>query len=265
MDYAAIEQAALALPRYERIELAYRLTLSLDGTGPPEPGGPEAALSLPAAPRETLACKLIASLTPPPAIEEEPLPQSEIDAAWQSEIQRRIKETETGAVKPIPYAEMLPRARKLLAMLQHLRRWNASPAGSDPTRPNKIHHHRSDAMDCEQIQRDALALPDTERAALAHCLLQNGKADPHTAPMAEWRKVHQAALALPEAERDELCRNLLVSLEPQEGLVSEAEAEASWLPEIRRRVAEIDRGEAQMIPHAEVMRKAREILKLAKR
>lgn len=120
-------------------------------------------------------------------------------------------------------------------------------------------------MDCEQTKQAALALPESERAELAHCLLQNGKPVPHTAPTAEWRKIHQAALALPESERDELCRNLLVSLEPQEGLVSEEEAEASWLPEIRRRVAEIERGEAQMIPHAEVMRKAREILKLAKR
>ena len=120
-------------------------------------------------------------------------------------------------------------------------------------------------MDCEQTKQAALALPESERAELVHCLLQNGQAVPHTAPMSEWQKIQKAVLGLLEAERDELCRNLLVSLEPQEGLVSEEEAEASWLPEIRRRVAEIDRGEAQMIPHAEVMRKAREILKLAKR
>lgn len=143
-------------------------------------------------------------------------------------------------------------------------------------------------MDSEQIQREALALPEAARTELAHCLLQNGRplSEERQAPelagalsredgrrdgefrpvsgagaMADLRKIRQAALALPEAARNELCRNLLVSLEPQEGLVSEEEAEASWLPEIRRRVAEIDRGEAQMIPHAEVMRKAREILK----
>ena len=124
MDYAALEQAALAMPLYQRIELAYRLTLSLDRPNGPEPGGTDAALSLPIAPRENLAAKLIASLTPPPAIEEEPLPQSEIDAAWQSEIQRRIKETDTGAVKSIPHAEVMQRARKLLDMLEQIQRWH---------------------------------------------------------------------------------------------------------------------------------------------
>lgn len=124
MDYAALEQAALAMPPYQRVELAYRLTISLDHPGPPETGGTDTPFSLPTAQRETLVCQLIASLTPPPAIDEDPPPQSEIDEAWQAEIQRRLRETETGAVKPIPYAELLPRARKLLAMLQHIRRWN---------------------------------------------------------------------------------------------------------------------------------------------
>ena len=124
MDYAAIEQAALALPRYERIELAYRLTLSLDGPGPAEPGGPVEALALPAARRETLAVKLIASLTPPPAIKEKPLPQAEIDEAWRAEIQRRIKETETGAAPSIPHAAVMQRARKLLEMLEQIQRWH---------------------------------------------------------------------------------------------------------------------------------------------
>lgn len=132
MDYAALEQAALAMPLYQRIELAYRLTISLDRPSPPETGGTDAALSLPAAPRETLACKLIASLTPPPAIDEDPLPQAEIDEAWRAEIQRRLQETETGAVNPIPYAELLPRARKLLAMLQHIR---PHPSQQNPQPP----------------------------------------------------------------------------------------------------------------------------------
>lgn len=124
MGYAAIEQAALALPRYERIELAYRLTLSLDGTGPPEPGGPEAALLLPAAPRETLTGRLIASLMPPPAPEAVLMSEPEIDEAWRAEIQRRLRETETGAVKPIPHAEVMQRARKLLDMLEQIQRWH---------------------------------------------------------------------------------------------------------------------------------------------
>ena len=124
MNYAAIEQAALELPRYERLELAYRLTLSLDGPGQPEPDGTEAALALPAARRETLAGQLIASLTPPPDIEAELLPQGEIDEAWRLEIQRRIRETDTGAVKPIPHAEVMQRARKLLEMLDQIHRWH---------------------------------------------------------------------------------------------------------------------------------------------
>ena len=123
-------------------------------------------------------------------------------------------------------------------------------------------------MDYEQIQQAALALPESERAELAHCLLQSSKPlsgerqAPQPAELApELRKIQQAALALPESERNELCRNLLVSLEPQEGLVSEEEAEASWLPEIRRRVAEIDRGEAEMIPYEQVLREVRELLR----
>ena len=122
-------------------------------------------------------------------------------------------------------------------------------------------------MDCEQIQRDALALTETERMDLALQLLRSGKplSDERQAPepsevAPELRKIQDAALALPEAERDELCRNLLVSLEPQEGLVSEEEAEASWLPEIRRRVAEIERGEAEMIPYEQVLREIQELL-----
>lgn len=136
-------------------------------------------------------------------------------------------------------------------------------------------------MDCEQIQRDALALPEAERAELAHCLLQIGKPlsdeapepqlaearigesgrrggesrpAPAAEPMSEWRKVQQAALALPEAERDELCRNLLLSLEPQEGLVSEEEAEAYWLQEAERRLARRQRGEVELIPYEQVLR-----------
>ena len=136
-------------------------------------------------------------------------------------------------------------------------------------------------MDNEQIQAAALALPESERAELALHLLQNGKplADeapepqlaearmgesgrrdgeprpiPATAPMAEWRKVHQAALALPEAERDELCRKLLLSLEPPEGLVSEEEAETYWIQEAERRLARRQRGEVELIPYEQVLR-----------
>ena len=122
-------------------------------------------------------------------------------------------------------------------------------------------------MDSEQIHRAALALPEAARAELAYRLVRSGNPLAEERPetelaeaMPDLREIQQAALALPEAELDELCRNLLISLEPQEGLVSEEEAEAYWIQEAERRVKEIDRGEAQMIPHAEVMRKARELL-----
>ena len=142
-------------------------------------------------------------------------------------------------------------------------------------------------MESEQIQQAALALPEAERAELAHCLLQSGKplADetpepqlaearmgesgrrdgearpvPAAAPPAEWRKVHQAALALPKAERDELCRNLLLSLEPQDGLVSKEEAEAYWLQEAERRLTRRQRGEVELIPYEQVLRELGEDL-----
>ena len=122
-------------------------------------------------------------------------------------------------------------------------------------------------MNSEQIQEAALALPEAERMDLALQLLRSGKplADEGQAPepsevAPELRKIQDAALALPESEQDELCCNLLVNLEPQEGLVSEEEAEASWLPEIRRRVAEIESGKAEMIPYEQVLREIQELL-----
>lgn len=131
-------------------------------------------------------------------------------------------------------------------------------------------------MDGEQIQRAALALPEAARAELAYGLLQdlnpisadgrrNGEMEGGELPAipsceltAEWRKVHKAALALPEAEQDELCHKLLMSLEPQEGRVSEEEAEAYWIQEAERRLARRRRGEVQTIPYEQVLRELRE-------
>ena len=57
------------------------------------------------------------------------------------------------------------------------------------------------------------------------------------------QEVLQVALALDEAERAEIVTALLSSLEPAEVGVEEA-----WREEIRRRVAEIDAGEVELVP-----------------
>ena len=123
-------------------------------------------------------------------------------------------------------------------------------------------------MDCEQIRRAALALPEAERAELAYCLVRSGRTlseeRPGPAPAeasADLREIQQAALALPEAEQDELCCELLISLEPQEGLVSEAETEAYWIQEAERRLARRRRGEVELIPYEQVLREIKEILR----
>jgi putative addiction module component (TIGR02574 family) len=57
------------------------------------------------------------------------------------------------------------------------------------------------------------------------------------------QQVLQVALALDEAERAEIVTALLSSLEP--GVVG---VEGAWREEIRRRVAEIDAGEVELVP-----------------
>ena len=64
----------------------------------------EEALALPEDARTDLVEALIESLEPPA---ESP---AEVDAAWTDEIARRLKDVETGAVKPIPWDE----ARKMI-------------------------------------------------------------------------------------------------------------------------------------------------------
>ena len=64
-------------------------------------------------------------------------------------------------------------------------------------------------------------------------------------------KAHEllkVALSLSESERAELAGLLLRSLEPP----PEADVEEAWREEVRRRVASIDAGEAEMIPWSEV-------------
>ncbi|MGK2913844.1 MAG: addiction module protein [Porticoccaceae bacterium] len=69
--------------------------------------------------------------------------------------------------------------------------------------------------------------------------------------------IEAQALALPIDARAALARRLLQSLEE----VSEAEYERLWGEESARRGAEADNGRVQVIPGAEVARKARSLLR----
>lgn len=73
------------------------------------------------------------------------------------------------------------------------------------------------------------------------------------------KEIEQELLTLPQAERARLAHRLIVSLDedvpPNEGI------EAAWLEEVKRRDAEIERGEAKLIPAEEAMRRVSEALK----
>ena len=73
------------------------------------------------------------------------------------------------------------------------------------------------------------------------------------------KEIEQELLHLPQAERARLAHRLIVSLDedlpPDEGI------EAAWLDEIKRRDAEIERGDVQTIPAKEAMRRVSEALK----
>ena len=72
-------------------------------------------------------------------------------------------------------------------------------------------------------------------------------------------EIEQELLHLPQAERARLAHRLIVSLDedlpPDEGI------EAAWIEEIKRRDAEIERGDVQTIPAEEAMRRVTEALK----
>jgi putative addiction module component (TIGR02574 family) len=61
-----------------------------------------------------------------------------------------------------------------------------------------------------------------------------------------FEKIRQLAHALPEEQRIELANSLYESVEPPEA--NDAEIEAAWSDEIKRRLDEIDSGAVQMIP-----------------
>jgi putative addiction module component (TIGR02574 family) len=73
------------------------------------------------------------------------------------------------------------------------------------------------------------------------------------------KEIEQELLHLPQAERARLAHRLIVSLDedlpPDEGI------EAAWLEEIKRRDAEIERGDVQTIPAEEAMRRVSQALK----
>ncbi len=65
------------------------------------------------------------------------------------------------------------------------------------------------------------------------------------------------ALRLSEAERADLAATLLESLEPELSPEEEEAVEEAWKREIAARVAQIEAGEAEMIPWEEVREELR--------
>lgn len=63
----------------------------------------------------------------------------------------------------------------------------------------------------------------------------------------------EQALKLPVNERAELAEQLLRSLDP----VADQDVEAAWQKEIQRRLSEVERGVAEMIPWEEVRERLR--------
>ena len=69
-------------------------------------------------------------------------------------------------------------------------------------------------------------------------------------------ELKQKAAQLDEAERAELALALIESLEGE----ADVGAEEAWRIEVQRRIAEIDRGEVQLIPGDEVFARLRRAL-----
>ncbi len=68
-----------------------------------------------------------------------------------------------------------------------------------------------------------------------------------------FEEVRQLAHALPEDQRIQLANSLYESVASDEERASEAEIEAAWGDEIKRRLDEIDSGAVKMIPGEEVL------------
>jgi putative addiction module component (TIGR02574 family) len=74
------------------------------------------------------------------------------------------------------------------------------------------------------------------------------------------KEIENQALQLSPQERGELIHRLIVSLEGPTEDTPEAIAQA-WDEEIARRVAEIDAGTVELIPHEQVMAEIDEMLR----
>ena len=77
------------------------------------------------------------------------------------------------------------------------------------------------------------------------------------------KEIEQELLHLPQAERARLAHRLIVSLD--EDLPPDESIEAAWIEGIKRRDAEIERGDVQTIPAEEAMRRVSEALKKNKK
>jgi len=73
----------------------------------------------------------------------------------------------------------------------------------------------------------------------------------------DFSSIEEQALSLSAEDRARLAHELLDSLDQ----LSPAELRGLWLDEAERRAAQIDRGEATLVPAEEVARKARALLK----
>jgi putative addiction module component (TIGR02574 family) len=70
-----------------------------------------------------------------------------------------------------------------------------------------------------------------------------------------------AALALPAKKRAELAHRLIRSLDgPEPSPAEQAEIDAAWVQEIRRREKAIDEGKAELVAFEDVMAQAEAIL-----
>ena len=69
----------------------------------------------------------------------------------------------------------------------------------------------------------------------------------------ESQNLYQRALGLPASERAALAASLFRSLDEE----TDPNAEQEWAIELERRIAEIDRGEVQLIPWESVMAEMR--------
>ena len=68
----------------------------------------------------------------------------------------------------------------------------------------------------------------------------------------------EAARKLAPHEQDELVRRLVLARdddEPADG--TPQEIEAAWIEEVERRIAAVERGESELIPHEEVISQLR--------